>query len=384
MPSGLYGRTDNSDTVLKQIGAGLQKLPGNAIGAPVDLANLLLNVGKAGVGYIGSETSIFKADSLPEVNDNPIGGSKWINKKFGLEDTGAVDSMVQMAGGLINPASSVTAAAKIPAFLKAIILPALALKDAGTVETASRFLNRGANPDALYRATGIFKGTEADAPLKAVLPDTSASLSLGGTIRRANYNSNTDQQFTKLSDNAQYLPDVLNHPALFEAAPYLKDVKVVARDTPGGGYIDNTIRMGPATSDEGFMSVLLHETQHAVQKKSGFSTGGNPGMFLRDQDAVRAAKTSAEINGNKTDIDSLNGLLDKAYDNYLNIGGELEAQVVQAQRKNPELLKQSPASLAIKQAQGAENIIDTKKIADRPKLDDDPAIQAILDFYTPP
>ncbi len=405
MPSGLQGRQERNDAVdegLLQVLTGIKKLPGNALGAPVDLANTVLNIMKAGAGYVGSKTGLLKADQLPQLEDRPVGGSSWINKQFGMDkSTGKVDDITQLVGGFITPGNMATVA-------KATILPALLLKDSSTVSTAARFLEKGANPDAVYKSSGVFRGLEENAPLKAVLPDTNATLQpVGGVLRTTEKNpyytgpAKLESTSTKLpKDFEGYLPDVLDHPDLFAAMPALKDVKVRAGNSLGEGSYNretNTITVGPMagtkgetsltgkdiskSSDESFMSVLLHETQHAIQAKSGFTQGGNSGQFLRDQSAVRVAQSGAASSGNKADIDALNKMLDSAHDNYLNIGGELEAQIVQAQRNNPALLKQSPAKLAETQAGGKENIITDPKSA--PKLDDDESVRKIIDYYNP-
>lgn len=405
MPSGLSNRKDNSDAILGQILEGVKKFPGNVAGAPIDLANILANALRASVGVAMSATGT-KASDLPDLDDNPVGGSKWINEKFGLKSTGTADEITQAVTGLISPSSGIASAAKIPALLKAMIVPAIAL-DARAAATTNKFLRAGADPAKVYEHTGMFEGLEQYPQLKAVLPDTNATLqAVGGVLRTAEPNrfysgpTNLQSTTTKLSPQAQFLPDVLNHPELFEAMPALRDVKIKARDRTGSGayYPDTkTIEIGPGTgtkgatnlrgqpadidADEQFMSVLLHETQHAVQYASGFMGGGNPGMFLRDASkidkAIDKAKSYPHLMGS-TNRTLLEGLKAQAQENYMNLGGELEAQIVQAQRKNPELLKLNPADIAIKQAGGKDKIIDPKKVE---FLDDDPTIQELLKYY---
>lgn len=396
MPSGLSNRKDNSDAILGQILEGVKKFPGNVAGAPIDLANILANALRAATGVTMGAAGV-KGSDLPELDDNPIGGSKWINEKFGLKSTGTADEITQAVTGLISPSSGIASAAKIPALLKAMIVPAIAL-DARAAATTNKFLRAGADPAKVYEHTGMFEGLEQYPQLKAVLPDTNATLqAVGGVLRTAEPNrfysgpANLQSTTTKLSPQAQFLPDVLNHPELFEAIPALRDVKIKARDRTGSGayYPDTkTIEIGPGTgtkgatnlrgqpadidADEQFMSVLLHETQHAVQYASGFMGGGNPGMFLRDEARVNAAAKKAVNDRAFQDLKA------QAQENYMNLGGELEAQIVQAQRKNPELLKQNPADIALKQAGGKDKIIDPKKVE---FLDDDPKIQELLKYY---
>lgn len=368
--------------ILEQILAGVQKLPGNAIGAPVDLANTILNIGKAGYGYLGSKAGLLDPSDLPTISDDPFGGSKSINRAFGLgESKGVVDELVQMGGGLVTPGN-------IGFMAKAVVLPAIVLHDASTVNTAGKLIGAG-REDQVYKATKIFQGLEDSAPLKAVLPDTGASLkSVGGVLRSSNGN-------VTVSPLARNLGDVLDHPALFKAVPKLADYPIMAMPGgPGGSYntANDMIKIGEYPTEERFLSTVLHETQHAIQEKFEFTGGGNPGLFLRDQTALSEARTAAnksydnmkDIGGvNLPDIknraDVLNTVADKAYKQYLRIGGELEAQVVQAQFTSGNY-SQSPAKLAIEQAGGKENII-TEPLK-MPKLDDEEAVRSIISHYT--
>jgi hypothetical protein len=50
---------------------------------------------------------------------------------------------------------------------------------------------------------------------------------------------------------------------------------------------------GMERSEKDFISTLLHEVQHAIQSKEGFSRGGNPGQFIGDKDTLKKAQTAA-------------------------------------------------------------------------------------------
>lgn len=379
-----------ADGILSQIISGVQKLPGNIVGAPVDIANILVNSLRAGVGYVGKESGLIKsASDLPDLIEKPVLGSEWINEKFGLKNTGPIDSATQAVTGMVTPGG----------IAKAVIVPALFVKGETAARIAQKMLDAGVLPKEVFKHLGISQGLEESAPLKAVIPDTNASL--GNVLRTSTknpyYTGPADLQSTTvtLPDTPQRLGDVLNHPELFEAIPSLKDIKVVKKGSPGSGtyYSDTkTIEMGPAigtkgttdlkgnsadiNAEENFTSVLLHETQHAIQDLSGFTQGGNPGMFLRNYSKTEAAMLNAKVKGDTEASNKLKGLLDNAYDQYLNIGGELEAQIVQAQRKNPKLLQIDPATLQRIQAEG--KITDPK---DAIQYAPDKATQGLIDFY---
>ena len=80
------------------------------------------------------------------------------------------------------------------------------------------------------------------------------------------------------------LPDFIKHDALFEAYPGLKDVLVEVAKLEGGAHgqyspYDNTITlstliMNRNNKDE-IKSTLLHEIQHAIQRKEQFASGSS-------------------------------------------------------------------------------------------------------------
>jgi hypothetical protein len=92
---------------------------GAALGAPVDMANMLLNLGKAGYGYVGNKTGLLSVDQMPELIDNPVGGSEYIGRK--MQDAGMVsDKRNQLAEALagflpMSPTTSAKAVAAIGA-----------------------------------------------------------------------------------------------------------------------------------------------------------------------------------------------------------------------------------------------------------------------------
>lgn len=396
MPSGLNNRSDPSDAILAQILAGVKKLPGNALGAPVDLVNSALNVAKAAYGYAGSKVGILGADDLPKLIENPIGGSHSINAAFGIGDsTGTADDITQLMGGFISPESGALAAGKLGLALKSVILPAALIHDSSTVAAAGKLLSSGADADKIYKITGIFPGAEADAPLKAVLPDTNAKLAPGSVLRQSQNipswaagNNVPSPKVYLPSDFSGKLSDVLDHPDLFAAMPELADINVRSQPQVGAGFYgsDNIIRMGPASSDQDFTSVLLHETQHAIQHASGFLTGGSPGMFLRDKGAFNQSIVAAQSDAlttpspiNQARFGILKDASAKAYDNYMNIGGEQEARIVQQQFTSGNYNVSPGKTMQNLNAGGDKTITDPSSA---PKVDDDPAVRQIIDYYT--
>jgi hypothetical protein len=101
----------------------------------VDLSNLVLGV-LSGKGLSG-------------VAEKPVGGSAWLNEKFGIQGEGLISDAVEMAGSSVNPAGLAKSLA--------ILVPAIVTKDANTILKAQRALKKGADPAEVFADTGIYK-----------------------------------------------------------------------------------------------------------------------------------------------------------------------------------------------------------------------------------
>lgn len=170
---------------------------------------------------------------------------------------------------------------------------------------------KGILPDEIYAETSTFKG--ADSRWRQEINDKSSSLkeehlnvspatpdegwtSLGKdkTVsipsRYANLINdpsieNLLKSFSK-PDNQKVLGHILNHPDLYNAYPWLQNVKVypLPKESPYYGFARTgegqmEIHMSELAPDE-FHSTLMHEVQHLIQAHEGFASGGSPKMFL--------------------------------------------------------------------------------------------------------
>lgn len=332
--------------VVDSIIEGLKATPGNIVGAPVDIANLALGLatGKGTKGFV----------------DKPIGGSKQINSFFGIKEAmDPIQAGTEIATSFISPGVAA----------KAIIVPAALVKDFVSYNKAVT-LSKTLSAKELYEATGTYRGPVDDI-LRAVVSDEGATLKTGdGVIRKAGtpsangptvqYNVPLFEPGNGVKSLVRKLPDVLDHPKLYEAVPNLRDVNVRAEfggwNSASYSADDNTIRMGGTASEVDFMSMLLHEVQHAVQSDQGMTRGGNPGMFIADQKTLdkaidearrrtRAAdearanagvllgdKTSPEAIAYQTERDTRDKLVNTSFGaskGYRALGGEAEARAVE-------------------------------------------------------
>lgn len=114
-------------------------------------------------------------------------------------------------------------------------------------------------------------------------PETVSIPSRFGGIMEANTLEDLFKSLSKADTGQKVLGDILDHPPLYEAYPWLKNTKVfpLPKESPYNGVArgGNEIHMAELPSDQ-FHSTLMHEIQHIIQTHEGFAQGSNPGMFL--------------------------------------------------------------------------------------------------------
>ena len=134
------------------------------------------------------------------------------------------------------------------------------------------------------------------------------------------------------------LEDMIDHPALFEAYPDLRDVRVVFGKLNGanGNYDSryNTITLNE-TIKHAPQSTLLHEIQHAIQQVEGFSGGASPEFWVtkikeEQRNAVEAADKAVRDIFDSMPADLKNkvmaynrAVIDQDYDKRIEIDQEL-------------------------------------------------------------
>jgi hypothetical protein len=114
---------------------------GGLLGAPVDMANGLLNAGKMAAGYVGHKTGLLSTDQMPQPDVSPLLGSEWWGQK--MQDAGMVSPQRNA------PAEFLAGVAGIPAMTMATQKIGPALENAVT----AAYRNAMA-PTPYNRATG--------------------------------------------------------------------------------------------------------------------------------------------------------------------------------------------------------------------------------------
>ncbi|PSV00602.1 LPD23 domain-containing protein [Photobacterium kishitanii] len=141
-----------------------------------------------------------------------------------------------------------------------------------TLLKAKRLKTLNVTPSEIFSRTGWF--VDADNKWKFEIDDSNASLTYAWK--------------DKLLSGGSTLGDVLLHSSLYDNYPEIKDICIKPLvgdnkfDEDGGSYrgmfnqIENIIYVDPDLDNQGVVSVICHESNHAIQKIEGFGLGGQP------------------------------------------------------------------------------------------------------------
>lgn len=205
----------------------------------------------------------------------------------------------------------------------------------------------GASPRAQWEKTRTF--VDADGRARFEIDDSGAQLRV---------------PVERLAQGGRgQLRDIMDHPALYEAYPYLATTRVIVRPQPQnalGSYdrVNGVLELSPtimkAGDEDNIVSVMLHEIQHGIQDLEGFANGGSPAALMARFDtqagqdimarvqAVEAASEAAmkakdntaflKAQGDLRDLTKEARRIGK-YETYKHLLGEAEARLVQTRRK---------------------------------------------------
>lgn len=134
-----------------------------------------------------------------------------------------------------------------------------------SLKAAKSRIDAGENKNSVREDTGWFKG--ADGRWRFEINDSDATLKTEALnkLRVAKYGS------------SYALSTIMDHPKLYAAYPFLRQVRVFDTDfSEMGGSFDGEsghIQVNLDFSDANTLSFLMHEIQHAIQNYEGFASG---------------------------------------------------------------------------------------------------------------
>jgi hypothetical protein len=254
-------------------------------------------------------------------------------------------SLRKTIGGGASQGGSVASSLHLPTQVGQIAGGALALGNLdprlGGGEAGPGGLLVGRNAKGFEQAVGKFSALHDRMP-RFEISDQAFKV-IGGALKKG------EQAFGGLVRSAK-LGDLIKHEELFKQYPELRDLRVI--ETPhmpantegvtpvGGGHI----QIAPNLSPSALKNTLIHEIQHVIQEKEGFSPGTMPSLEPKDHalmnelESVKAAylqkfNTAQDANqksGYARQIGSLNRniqtLKQKAFKTYSQTPGEVESR----------------------------------------------------------
>ncbi len=243
-----------------------------------------------------------------------------------------------------------------------------ATADKAALARAEEMASKGAGRDDIWNATGWFQGP--DQKWRFEIPDNNSVIG-----------AKAQEELLGQGSSHGKAAGVLWHNDLYAAYPELRNTDMAShiRDVPGGSYMtasvngmrtpDMALAIGP--TPESVRSVALHEMQHGVQGREGFSPGASPGQgenarFDYDAPEVRAILAerdkfervlskmplllkSGDSNPHFSEVQKIIAKLDKqaeaqaALAGYKREAGEVEARNVQTRMNmTPEQRRATP------------------------------------------
>lgn len=152
----------------------------------------------------------------------------------------------------------------------------------------------GDKPRTYNQFAGQFSATAPTEQLQRAVAMEDSDISMGTIRRETGWFKGTDNRWRyEISDdkaelsNKELITDgttigqILSHPELFEAYPFIRDVRVSAIENPESGELgafypdERRIELNTNRTDAELLSTLLHEIQHVIQNEEDFAGGGN-------------------------------------------------------------------------------------------------------------
>jgi len=300
-------------TAAKDFGIGL---PSNLFGMPADLVGMATMAGYSGLNWVkGGDFTMVDFTEVP-------GTSEHIGEFLGAD----TKSGAFLASAFTNPEGALLKGAAVG---KAMFVGARALDNVsqGTLAAAQGMNKLGKGELDIWKETGWFK--EGD-DWKFILSDEGSVVNsdrLTGLLTKTKAKAGGGGTVTGT------LGELLDHPALYDAYPQLRDVPVhfdyvrLADDADGKAVFELSSkrqrsikgqteykRTGPEVTvfrSEGDMgrTTLLHEAQHLVQQIEGFAGGASSKRF---KDVITGAADAnadriitRDIASGKIDIDTV-------------------------------------------------------------------------------
>lgn len=195
--------------------------------------------------------------------------------------------------------------------------------------------------NVITRETGTWLG-HPDGKPRQEISDAPAKIDPNQLLTDMNAERYLSTEPVRYSKDTAKLHEILQHPSLFANYPELKDINVIYGHgvKNGSGYFDprtNTILAAGRTPEEA-RSIIIHEIQHAIQQREGWSPGASLENIPYDsrtkqqyEQQVMDLKRSKNIDfTDKDNLKNIDRLLRTEL--YKRTAGEADARLAQARQ----------------------------------------------------
>ena len=267
--------------------ADAQLLAGAVKGSAINVAGKVLTpvmLAKQGFDSLraGRPVGVYKDlwDAAVKVSGDPSAATGMVMNALQqslTEATSSPEAFGEYLGGGIDPTTAITS--KNPLLQKIFAGERSATWDQTRADAARQLETSGTvSPEDIWRQTGTWRGP--DKSLRQEIDDSGARFFVPNMTRNNTFTGKME--------------DVLSHPDLYAAYPWMKDLTIkfdpnlrsLGSADPRTGIIE--IRSDLLSNPDAVKSTILHELQHGVQAFEHFAPGGNPGIAKRLADAANA------------------------------------------------------------------------------------------------
>ena len=195
--------------------------------------------------------------------------------------------------------------------------------------------------NVITRETGTWLGHPDKIPRQEI-SDAPAKIDPNQLLTDMNAERYLSTEPVRYSKDTAKLHEILQHPSLFANYPELKNINVIYGHgvKNGSGYFDprtNTILAAGRTPEEA-RSIIIHEIQHAIQQREGWSPGASLENIPYDSRTKQQYEQKVmDLKRNKnidfTDKDNLKNIDRRLRTElYMKTAGEADARLAQARQ----------------------------------------------------
>ena len=281
--------------------------------------------------------------SLAEVANNVSYGYPLTNKGVANVPFLKPETADALMMAPISPRNALAAAALAgggdTAAMKAIFAGIWAkTADKAALAKAEKLAASGADPKAIWRDTGWFKG--GDGKWRFEIDDSQAMFNPSG-IGAAKKENDLTIGYPGM-DLGPSVGNLIEHPSLKDAyggvtkSTFIGNKNTLFGDGVQGSYSDGVLQVNAPAKAADAKSTTLHELQHAVQQREGFAQGGNAAQLAQEYGAARSRLHFLE---QEPEFKAANQELDKLWDDVFTKGTVSEAEAV---AREADLMKRFP------------------------------------------